>query len=478
MSERASIVRETLLSQIESGLVKDSLVISPDSRHIAYVTIRNDDTFLIEDGIARGPYRRVSLPRFSPDSRRLAYSVLSGQWRVVVDGIIGNDSDMAADPVFSPDSRQVCYEAKRDDKWLLVTNHKAEAAHGAPYGQGTFVSFGTAAMRSDFVKENDEREWQGPIHFSPDSTRLAYTTSIANKSCVLVDGKKGKLYDGILAHSVRFSPDSKHIGYTVLDNNKIYAVVDGKDGKRYDSVSSWGPVFSPDSKHVAYLAFLRDKSFMVIDSHEEMPHDQAGSLKFSPDSKRVAYVVTDNRECFVVVDGMPGKHYNNVGGAGLTFSPSSARIAYQAATSEKACIVLDEHEGDPYSEVFPPVFSPDGNMFAYSAKRGEQYLMVINGNASDPYDWVGGPTFGPENSHPRRMSIGVDSTGGLTVRSPATCRLAYRAVSNNWWFVVVDGEKGPNYDWIPLSVDFDSNDSVHYLAQKGDKMYYVEETLQ
>ncbi len=48
-------------------------------------------------------------------------------------------------------------------------------------------------------------------------------------------------------------------------------------------------------------------------------------------------------------------------------------------------------------------------------------------------------------------------------------------------FVVVDGEEGKKYDAIggigEKNIVFDSSNSLHYLAQKGNSIYLVEERI-
>jgi hypothetical protein len=60
-------------------------------------------------------------------------------------------------------------------------------------------------------------------------------------------------------------------------------------------------------------------------------------------------------------------------------------------------------------------------------------------------------------------------------------RVAYGTKAGNRWRVVIDGKEGKHYDGIVLRaggrVVFDSSDSLHYLAVKGDSIYLVEEKI-
>jgi len=63
--------------------------------------------------------------------------------------------------------------------------------------------------------------------------------------------------------------------------------------------------------------------------------------------------------------------------------------------------------------------------------------------------------------------------------SPDSQRVAYAAGIGKKQFVVVDGKEEKQYDAIVRGglVVFDSFDSLHYLAVKGNSIYLVEENI-
>ncbi len=67
--------------------------------------------------------------------------------------------------------------------------------------------------------------------------------------------------------------------------------------------------------------------------------------------------------------------------------------------------------------------------------------------------------------------------------SPDSQHLVYEAQTDNQFFLVVDGDEGRPYDAIlPISkvggeIVFDSLTRFHYLAQKDNGIYLMEETL-
>lgn len=66
--------------------------------------------------------------------------------------------------------------------------------------------------------------------------------------------------------------------------------------------------------------------------------------------------------------------------------------------------------------------------------------------------------------------------------SPDSKRIAYVALIDNKWFVVLNGKEGRRYDGIVGigggRLIFDSPESLHYLAQKGRSIYLVEEKIE
>ncbi len=62
--------------------------------------------------------------------------------------------------------------------------------------------------------------------------------------------------------------------------------------------------------------------------------------------------------------------------------------------------------------------------------------------------------------------------------SPDSKRVVYAARVGKKWLVVVNGKEGKRYDGIVGKIIFDSSDSLHYLAQKGEAIFLVEERIE
>lgn len=84
-----------------------------------------------------------------------------------------------------------------------------------------------------------------------------------------------------------------------VSGNKWFVVVDGKEGKQYDGIVG-SPIFSPDGKRVAYAAVIGDKQFVVLDGKEEKQYDviitiRGGRIVFDSDERFHYLAVKDNK---------------------------------------------------------------------------------------------------------------------------------------------------------------------------------------
>jgi hypothetical protein len=141
-------VREARLAKARSHTQWDSMRLSPDGQHVAYVVggglhpasflavaafmgKMRSQRMVLDDQV--GPsFAYVDVPVFSPDGRRLAYKAMGGtrweslggamgnRWQtVVVDGVEGPRYTEVSRPVFSADGAHVSYRACREE-WKTV----------------------------------------------------------------------------------------------------------------------------------------------------------------------------------------------------------------------------------------------------------------------------------------------------------------------------------------------------------------------
>jgi hypothetical protein len=104
------------------------------------------------------------------------------------------------------------------------------------------------------------------------SSRVAYQARGGTTSAVVVDGKEGKLYDGVVIGSLVFSPDSRRLAYIAKLGDRYSLVVNEREGKIYEKVFD-NPIFSPDSKRVAYVADNGTSQAVVVEGSEGNYYD-------------------------------------------------------------------------------------------------------------------------------------------------------------------------------------------------------------
>jgi hypothetical protein len=316
---------------------------------------------------------------FSPDSKHLAYAAGNGKkWSVVVDGQPGAEYRvvMKDSLTFSPDSRHLAYAARRDQRWSVLLDGRP-----GPECDGLLNGF---------------------LIFSPDSQHLAYVAQNGRKSLLVVDGRPHGEYDGVGTGSLIFSPDNKHLAYVAHNGRTSSVVLDDHAGPQYDKIVADDPVFSPDSKHLVYAAQNGQQWFVVVDGRAGPEYEGVAfanrarmmpiaMLVFSADSQHLAYVAKDRQKWFVVLDGQLGSGYDSMPETPV-FSPDSKHLAFRTDHS----VVVDRQAGTTYYGLGTPIFSPDSKHLAYVAENGRTSSVVVDGKAGAGYDAIIEPlTFGP-----------------------------------------------------------------------------------
>jgi len=324
------------------------------------------------------------------------------------------------------------------------------------------------------------------IIVSPDCRRLAYVARVGKKYVVVIDGKEERQYDRIEGESLTFSPDSQRAAYVARDAKKRFVVVDGREEKRYKGIVKGSLLFSTDSQQLGYVAdegVVRHMRHLVVDGQEK---DQCQDTTIrSPDLRRVAYHDTAHnvgpdtpiQPGRVVVDKKAGKWYEEGEQLrALIFSPDGKRVAYAINGGEKYLVVVDGQEEKQYDTIEGEslVFSPDSKRVGYVARAGEERFVVVDGQEGEQYDKTSlfSLVFSPDSKRLAYIARVDKRKKGL---------LWSKKVGESH-MVVVDGEEGSQYDSIVApkgggGIVFDSPDQLHYLAQKDNAFYLVEERI-
>ncbi|MBX3411736.1 MAG: PD40 domain-containing protein [Pirellulales bacterium] len=433
----------------EFGIGDNSFSFSPDSQHTAYAARvphhGAGSVIVIDEQPSETIYSHVSGLTFSPDSKHygcIARLRASSFDEVpVIDGREGEPAeDFSWEVAFTADSQRMVYAVEIDDAYVMREDSidgsqpRIQRDHGPAKLTGNFFrgpqgQLGYLAKKEgkQFVVYNGQEEPVrleeiviDDIFLSDDGEHLTYLGEPASfRAAVVHKGKRGRVYNDILAGSLAISPDGKHFGYAVKDFRKYFVVLDGQEGKVYDGVT--GPVYSPDSKRVGYLAVANGRVFSVVDGREGKAYDDRGMPVFSPDGKSAAYWAEDGGKQFVVVGGQPQQAYDEVG---------------------------------------PPFYNQDGSRLVYAARTGDTWQIVDNGQPGKSYtDILGGFVFSDDNQ-----------------------RVAYVALDGEKQKLIVNGVEGQPYDEIINfqggKIHLDPNGALHYIALQGDELVLVEETAE
>ncbi|MDN5286322.1 MAG: WD40-like Beta Propeller Repeat [Mucilaginibacter sp.] len=243
-----------------NAIPERSLVFSADSKHFAYGAQTGNEWQVVTDGMPQEKYAQVDNIQYSPDGKYLTYKAKKGdKWMVVVNSKEGTyqDSIMNGFPVFSPDGKNIAYGFKKNGKWNVVVEQVDIRKN----------------INGRFLVSIDDKGYDEIISctFSPDSKHLSYIVREGDKKKAVIDGQAGDGYDDIVPNVI-YSADSKRMAYLARfkkdGDKKRLIVLDGKAGSEYDGILNENLsfiVFSPDSKHVAYAASMDGKWNFIID---------------------------------------------------------------------------------------------------------------------------------------------------------------------------------------------------------------------
>jgi len=107
--------------------------------------------------------------------------------------------------------------------------------------------------------------------FGPDG-ELVYIAQAATKEFVVLDGREGVKYDGIVAGSLGFNSDGK-LFYIARSAAQEFVVLGGKEEIKYDRIIADSLVLSPNGK-LTYLAQKAGKEFVVSGGKAGKGYDQ------------------------------------------------------------------------------------------------------------------------------------------------------------------------------------------------------------
>ncbi|HMG84559.1 MAG TPA: hypothetical protein VK574_02380 [Terracidiphilus sp.] len=276
----------------------------------------------------------------------------------------------------------------------------------------------------------------GPVVFSPDGTRFAYTGRSGPEKVVMVDGKEVLRFDesktalapgAFNAADVEFTPNSKHFFFRVHpistmghESDAAHFYWDGVPGPPFADYA----VISPDGDHYAYFTHVPSPNGDAV-PHLYLDGKAAGYMGGNPQ------FTADGKHLFTEMNYPRPTPYTEVLLDGKPIMKATAVQLYMPPTGYNFVAVLGTGIGDNYR------FLAVGNKKVEGSEcRG-----------SGGYDQV---SFTPDGKH---WAARCESRSG-------------------YHFVIADGKRGSEYGDISM-LNFTADGTVTYFAGQLNKHYVV-----
>jgi len=495
-----SVHAQRLLGDV-SNAVPDTLVLSPDGKRFAIVTVdpRDDSRRVIVDGKRMGKnYASIAsgTPLFSQDGQHVAFVARAGRYCYVInDGVESDGYLMAPDGwpisslVFSPNGKHLAFKARVDGRTMVVIDRQhlgpyevhldwdgnrlwgvwdfcfspdgGHFAYRARDGSKMVLCTGKTipAPPLPAPPKGEDKSAEPRLVVSPPGESIGSGTPIplpglapaAFAYIAVGNGKEhiavwntkevrlSEEYDAIVRTSLAVPPHNpRGVDFIARKDGKWVAVIAGKDGPPFDEIS---PIMYTAGGRSAYAARRDASVLLVVDgmAGNEFDGVRYPGTVFSPDGKHFAYAGRVNETSRVILDDQPQERYDHVDGSSLVFSPNGELLAY-VAQQDKQFVVLDGKPGPRFDRVIALRFSPGGMRLGYAARNGLNHFLVIDDQQLGPFDAVSAdsPAFSEDGK-----------------------RVAYAAFKNGQWRVTLDDKTEPGCEGIVSRLTFTKQGLVY-----------------
>jgi hypothetical protein len=193
------VVVDGVQSSPWKAIGEQGVLFSADGEHVAYSARRAktpqpaegepaDEWLVVQDGKAGPPYKSVSQLVFAPVGSRFAYNaeIAKDQWVVVADGEASEPAeDVHSPPSFSPDGKRLAYSVARGQELFVVV----DGVEGPAY---------------DRMSKKGKRT----LLFDESGQNYAYVGKKGDERIVVVNDKEVARHASLFQRTMRFLPGS------------------------------------------------------------------------------------------------------------------------------------------------------------------------------------------------------------------------------------------------------------------------------
>ena len=376
----------------------------------------------------------------SPGGRRLVLEVRRPQRFMVEDGRELGPYDDVSDPVFSADGRRMAFYARKGKAWRMVLDGEEGLEFpGQPHGD--------TAVQSVRLAEN--------MAFSGDGKHFAFVRFLKpGREQLVVDGVDWPESQDLWRRPIRFSDDGRHAAIAGIWPGFLsgtWVQVDGKEAGRFERV--FGYDFIPGPARVAALGLSLDgRSFASIG----LP---------------VASLAEPGRRFTA---------YEKIGQARVT--PWTEGPFFSADGGHFVYLLADGDQADLYVDGRSVIHTKEFSLGSISLSRDGKRLVASAHERRGERSWILDLTLGPDPATGRWAVLGrrdhaVSGEVTTLVLSPdgkhLACRNFRRTGKTQEWRMLLDGQEGPPYTYVPDESRWEAGGGLLYVARRGPQAFQV-----
>lgn len=222
---------------------------------------------------------------------------------------------------------------------------------------------GVSATFKEMGTVENETFLPGSVRVSSDFKHVTYAARVGERQRVVVDGKKHKIYDGVMIGTPMFLGDTSQVVYIAKENgekkgdetvgDKWFLVAGGKEHKKYDFIVPHSIIINHKDKRMVYIARMGEQ-WMLVSETKEYPGGQGiekSSVQFGPDGNHLVYVLRKDSKLHIYRDGNIGPGFPWIDDKSLTFSPDSKHLAFIAGNRTQQDVWLDNKKIGTFSNI-------------------------------------------------------------------------------------------------------------------------------